>query len=268
MTSPGQQQPALIALTTDFGASSQYVGAMKGVILGINPRAVIVDVTHSIAGQNVAEGAWILDDVVDAFPDGTIHVAVVDPGVGTQRKAIYARIGTQHFLAPDNGLLSRLAVRRPVLTIRELAEPSLWRPVVSHTFHGRDIFAPVAARLSLGLDPARLGPPLERMVELVWPEVVVVPGKIQGSVRSVDSLGNLITDISADTLRDAPRDESVQIECDEHETVGIYETYGDQPPMTLMALIGSSGFLELAIVGDSASMMLGIKPGTKVTVKW
>ena len=258
----------LIALTTDFGRDSPYVGAMKGVIFGLAPMARVVDFTHGVAPQNIAEGAWVLDDGVDAFPDDTIHVVVVDPGVGTSRRLVYARLGTQQFLAPDNGVLSRLARRWPVSTIRLLAEPRWWRPQVSNTFHGRDILAPVAARLSLGLEPVLLGPPLKRLVELDWPEVIVVPGMIQGAVRTVDSFGNLVTDIPADKLRDAPQDDSVRIECDEHETQGIFRTYGEQPPMTLLALIGSSGFLEIAIVGDSAAMMLGVQPGAKVTVRW
>lgn len=265
---PERPYPPPIILTTDYGHGSPYVGALKGSILAINPAAVIVDLTHGIPPQNIAVGAWTLVDHVEAFPPGAIHVVVVDPGVGSSRRAIFAEIGAWRFVAPDNGLLDRLARRWPILTIRELTEPRWWRESVSHTFHGRDIFAPVAAHLSLGVEPARLGPPLATLIELAWPEVIVVPGKIQGAVRSVDSFGNLITDISAEALRDVPTDESVRIECDEHETLGIYKTYADQPEMTLMALIGSSGFLELSIVGDSAAIMLGVRPGAKVNVRW
>jgi S-adenosylmethionine hydrolase len=128
--------------------------------------------------------------------------------------------------------------------------------------------APVAAHLSMGLDPARLGPPLDDMVRLTWPEVRILPGKIQGTVSAIDSFGNLITDITAEMLAGAPTDERVRIECDEHETLGIFKTYADQPAMTLLALIGSNGCLELAIVGESAAEMLGIRRGTPVTVAW
>jgi S-adenosylmethionine hydrolase len=265
---PASSHAPLIVLTTDYGHGSPYVGALKGSILTVNPAAVIVDLTHGVPPQDIAVGAWTLLDHVEAFPSGTIHVVVVDPGVGTTRRAIFAEIGPWRFVAPDNGLLNRLARRWPILTIRELTEPRWWRERVSNTFHGRDVFGPVAAHLSLGLDPTRLGPPLASLIELAWPEVIVVPGKIQGAVRSVDSLGNLVTDITAEALRDVPTDESVRIECDEHETLGIYKTYGDQPEMTLMALVGSSGFLELSIVGDSAAIMLGVRPGAKVTVRW
>jgi S-adenosyl-L-methionine hydrolase (adenosine-forming) len=259
----------LITLTTDFGADSPYVAAMKGVIYRTNPAARVVDVTHSIPPQDVRRGAWVLEEVAPFWPAETVHVVVVDPGVGTSRQLVYARFGDAHYVAPDNGVLSRLARRESPSTIVAITEPRHWLPQVSRTFHGRDILAPVAARLSLGLDPALLGPALDRLVELSWPEVVVMPGSVRGSVRSIDSFGNLITDITADQLKDAPRDpERVRVKCDEHETLGIFNTYGDQPPMTLVALVGSSGYLEIAIVDENASMMLGIRTGTPVTVEW
>ncbi len=264
MPGPG----SIITLTTDFGVGSPYVAAMKGVILSLNPAVTIVDLTHAILHQDIREGAWTLADFTPWFPKGTIHVAVVDPGVGTERRIIYARIGEQQYLAPDNGLLGRLALRTPPSTIIALSDRAYWQPQVSNTFHGRDIFAPVAAHLSLGLAPERLGPAQDDLVHIAWPEVHIVPGKIQGSVSSIDSFGNLVTDITSDMLKDAPTDESVRVECDEHETLGIFRTYGDQPPMTLVALVGSSGHLELAIVGDSAAMMLGVGRGAKVTVSW
>lgn len=258
----------LITLTTDFGGGSPYVAAMKGVILSIRADAVVVDLTHTIPPQDVRQGAWVLDEVCERFPPGTIHVAVVDPGVGTARRLVYAQLGQHHYLAPDNGLLGRLAERQPPSTIRAVTEPAYWQSEVSRTFHGRDILAPVAARLSLGLAPEMLGPPVDRLVQLPWPQVRILPGKIEGTVSSIDSFGNLITDIKAEMLAGAPRGEEVRIECDEHETLGIHNTYADQPPMTLMALIGSSGHLELAIVNDSAAEMLGIRRGAKVTVSW
>lgn len=267
-TGPRMAPSGIITLLTDFGPASHYVAVMKAVILGLNRQATIVDVTHGVSPQNIRQGAWLLAEVAERFPAGTVHVAVVDPGVGTQRRVVYAAIGEQHFVAPDNGLLSRLALRSRPDKIRSLENPRFWLPSVSSTFHGRDIMAPVAAQLSLGLDPDELGRLLDELVMLEWPEVQVLPGKIQGCVSSIDSFGNLITDISADMLRDAPTGESTRIICDEHETAGIFRTYADQPPMTLVALIGSSGFLELAIVGESAAAMLGIASGTPVTISW
>jgi hypothetical protein len=257
-----------ITLTTDFGVGSPYVAAMKGAILSIHPRAVIVDLTHSIEPQNVRQGALVLAETTPCFAPDTIHVAVVDPGVGSDRKIVYAEINGRRYIAPDNGLLSSLARRNRPDRIIELAEPEFWLPNVSATFHGRDVMAPVAARLGLGLDPTRLGPTLREIVHLDWPEVCIVPGKIEGSVESIDSFGNLITDVTQAALADVPRDESTTIRCEEHETNGIFTTYADQPELTLIALIGSSGRLELAIVNENASLMLGVKVGDRVTVAW
>jgi len=258
----------IITLTTDFGPSSPYVAAMKGVILSHHPAAKVVDITHAIEHQNIRQGALVLEEVCEWFPPDTIHIAVVDPGVGTKRNIVYVRIGEQQYVCPDNGLLSRLALRTQPTTMIALSEPQFWLPNVSSTFHGRDIMAPVAARLSLGLEPARLGTPLEQLVNLNWPEVCVSGRKIQGAVQSIDSFGNLITDITADKLEGVPRGEETGIFCDEHETRGIFKTYDEQPAMTLIALIGSSGKLELAIVGDSAAIMLGVRVGTPVSVEW
>jgi S-adenosylmethionine hydrolase len=258
----------LITLTTDFGTDSPYVAAMKGVIACLAPAVRVIDITHCIAPQNVRDGALILAQATPWFPAGTIHVAVVDPGVGTSRRVIYAEIGTQRYIAPDNGLLCGLAREAPPHRMFALAEPAWWLPVVSRTFHGRDIMAPVAAHLSQGLDPTQLGPAVDSFVQLDWPEVLSLPGKIVGQVVSIDSFGNLITNITADQLKDAPRDERLHVHCDEHETQGLFATYGEQPEMTLIALVGSSGFLELAIVGDSAHLMLGVRAGTQVTVTW
>ncbi len=260
--------PRIITLTTDFGEGSPYVAAMKGVILSINPAATVVDISHSIHHQDVRHGALVLERTTRWFPPDTIHVAVVDPGVGTARAILYARIGEHDFLAPDNGLLSRLALSNPPSTIIGVCDPQFWLPSVSATFHGRDILAPVAARLSLGLEPARLGAVRQQMVRLDWPEACVTERKIEGTVQEIDSFGNLVTNIKADALANVPRGEEVTVACDEHETQGIFTTYADQPQMTLIALVGSSGNLELAIVGDSAALMLGVPVGTPVTVKW
>jgi S-adenosylmethionine hydrolase len=256
----------LLTLTTDFGPSSSYVAAMKGVIYSINPETRIVDITHAVPPQDVCQAAMVLADVTLLFPPGTLHVAVVDPGVGTDRKLVYARIGQQQYLAPDNGVLSLLARRTHPSMIRTLSEPRFWRESVSATFHGRDILAPAAAHLSLGLAPEQLGPPQTELVHLPWPEARAVPGRIEGCVVAIDSFGNLITNITAEQLAGLPGGQEVRIQCGEHETFGIFRTYADQPELTLIALIGSSGKLELAIVGDSAAIMLGEKVGSPVLI--
>lgn len=265
---PPINTPPVITLTTDFGPSSPYVAAMKGVILSINPAATIVDVTHGVPPQNIRAGAIVLEEATRWFPPETIHVAVVDPGVGSERKIVYAKIGAQQYVAPDNGLLSRLALGAGPSTIVSVAEPQFWLPQVSKTFHGRDIMSPVAARLSLGLDPLELGPRLADIERLDWTEARVTANKIEGTVQSIDSFGNLVTDITEQALAGVPRGEQTTIHCDDHETLGIFSAYADQPEMTLIALVGSSGKLELAIVGDSAALMLGVRVGTPVKITW
>lgn len=257
---------SLITLTTDFGTGSPYVAAMKGVILTINPAVTVVDLTHDIRPQDVRHGALILEDVAERFPADTIHVVVVDPGVGTDRAICYARIGQQSYVAPDNGLLSRLARRQtPALLVR-VTEPAYWLQPVSATFHGRDIMAPVAAHLSLGLSPARLGPPLERLVDLDWPEPDRRPGQIDGQILMIDSFGNLITNVTVDMLLELPYGERTRVTIREEQIAGIFRTYGDRPAGTLVALVGSSGRLEVAIVGGSAAVTLRAGVGTPVTI--
>lgn len=260
--------PAIITLTTDFGVGSRYVAAMKGVILSINPAVKLVDLSHAVPHQDIRTGAIVLAETARWFPPNTIHLAVVDPGVGSSRRIVYARIGAQQFIAPDNGLLSRLAMLEQPSKIVCLNEPRFWLNDVSPTFHGRDIMAPAAARLSLGLSPDELGQPLDRLIELSWPEVQRVPNRIEGAVVEVDSFGNLITNIKREMLHGVPTSEVVVVKCEQHETHGIYSTYSDQPSMTLMAHVGSTGRLELAVVDENASAMLGVKVGAPVSVTW
>ncbi len=259
---------SIITLTTDFGNGSPYIAAMKGAILSINRDATIIDLSHSVAPQNIRQGALHLVTSSCNFPRGTIHVVVVDPGVGTERFLLCAALGGSYYLAPDNGVLDALARKNYPDRIIALTDSKYWMEKVSETFHGRDILAPVAAHLSLGVPPESLGDPLDAMVQLAWPKVDVMPGKIEGVIESIDSFGNLISNVDEEMLGDVPRDDAVRIVCDEHETTGIYRTYGDHPPMTLIALIGSGGKLELAIVDDSAAIMLGVAPGAKISIQW
>jgi S-adenosylmethionine hydrolase len=259
---------SIITLTTDFGNGSPYVAVMKGVILSINPDVTIVDITHDVPAQDIQAGAIVLDDVAERFPAESIHVAVIDPGVGTGREIVYARIGSQQYIAPDNGLLGHVAARRPPERIISLTESEFWLKPVSATFHGRDIMAPVAARLSLGLDPDRLGPRREALSTLETSAAEVQPLRIDGLVVAVDSFGNLVTNITGEMLAGRPTDERVCIVCNIYETWGIYRTYGESPPGAFVAVVGSTGRLELAIVGDSASKRLGIQVGTPVVAAW
>lgn len=259
----------LITLTTDFGNGSPYVAQMKAAIFAIHREADIVDITHAVPPQQIRNGAHVLNEVTPRFPPGTIHVAVIDPGVGSQRAIVYAQLGTQRYVCPDNGLLTLLCRRQPPAELRSLTNRSYWATEVSATFHGRDIMAPVAAHLSLGLSPEDLGPPHDALVELDFAEAVALPGKVIGQIESIDSFGNLITNITAAQVAECRElGAAARVACDEHETFGIRRAYSDVPEGTLVALVGSSGWLELAITGGNAAEMLRIGVGAKVTVAW
>ena len=259
---------SIITLTTDFGVGSTYVAEMKGVILSINPDATIVDLTHAIAPQDIREGAVVLESVVDAFPKGTIHVVVVDSENGSDRPMVCAQLGEQIFIAPDNGLLTLLVRRLPPKQIVRLENDDYWRHPVSPTFQGRDIMAPVAAHLSLGVPISELGPPHESVCRIEWPDVVVSEGRIDGIIMKVDSFGNLITNIPGTLLAGRPTDSRACVACDIYETWGIYHTYSEQPRGTFIAMVGSSELLELAIIGESAAERLGIHVGMPVAIGW
>jgi S-adenosylmethionine hydrolase len=257
---------SVITLTTDFGLSGPYVGAMKGVILSINPAAQLVDITHSISPQDIRQAAMVLEGATPWFPAGTIHLVVVDPGVGTERGIIYAEIGNQRYVCPDNGLLDRLTLKNPPTRIISLSNSQHWASHVSATFHGRDIMAPVAARLSLGLDPAELGLPQDKLIALGWPQPKNTDGEIVGSVIWIDDFGNLITNISDDMLANLGFPRSLSVEILDHTIPTISHTYGDQPIGKLIALVGSSGQLEIARVNESAEAMLDANVGAHVIV--
>ena len=218
--------PTLITFTTDFGEGSPYVAQMKAAALAIQPAAVFIDITHAVPPQDVRHGAVVLDDVAWRFPPGTIHVCVVDPGVGTVRKIVYACLADQHLVAPDNGVLSLLARRYPPSQIIALESPAYWHADVSATFHGRDIMAPVAAHVSLGVAPRDLGPPLARLAELDWPEVTCRPGGLAGEVILVDHFGNLITNIRRSMLPPHVAPEELTVYCGRHVCEACVATYG------------------------------------------
>jgi len=254
----------IITLTTDFGQASPYVAAMKGVILSINPDVRLVDILHSVGPQNVRQAALLLAEATAWFPAGTIHLAVVDPGVGTARRIIYAEIGDQRYLCPDNGLLSRLTVKARPGRLVSVENSEHWLPAVSDTFHGRDIMAPVAAQLSLDLEPGRLGPLLAELTPLDWPAPTVGPREVSGTVLWIDSFGNLITNIPAGMIGALGDPRQAAIEILGEVIPGLHRTYGEQPPGTLVALVGSGGYLEIATVAGSAADRLAAQPGTPV----
>src|SRR6266478_233225 len=192
----------LITLTTDFGTRDWFAGTMKGVILGIHPRAKVVDLTHEIAPGDIWSGAFALNAACHFFPKGTIHVAVVDPGVGSSRRAITVQTTDYIFVGPDNGVLSWALAKQEIKAVHELENVDYFLPDVSATFHGRDVFAPVAAHLSRGVPVRKLGPRLKDFVRLPWPEVARRPGAITGEVIFIDRFGNAITNIPTAAVRE------------------------------------------------------------------
>jgi S-adenosylmethionine hydrolase len=263
--------PTIITLTTDFGLTGHYVAQMKGAILCINPDAQIIDITHAIRPQNIRQGALAMRDATRVFPPGSIHVGVVDPGVGTQRKIIYAEIDGRHYIAPDNGLLSLVAREATAAPcIIALENRKFWRESVSNTFHGRDIMTPVAAHLSLGVEPAELGSELTTMQMLDWPEPVVTAAEATGEVVDIDSFGNAITNIHRTDIPHATPQQWGQIKICVHQRppiVGLRSTYSEDPPGTLVALFGSGGHLEIACVGGNAAERLSLEIGDRVQMR-
>lgn len=256
----------LITLTTDFGPGSPYVAQMKGVILSGCRDVDLVDLTHAIEPQNIREGAVVLADATPRFPAGTIHVAVVDPGVGTSRRLIYVEIGAQRYLAPDNGLVSLLVRQTAPSRTLVLENRDYWLPQTSHTFHGRDILAPVAAHLAAGIDPARLGPSLSSPVMLEMAPLQKTTSGVTGEVIYVDSFGNAITNISRDEVTLLGDHARLTVECQQRTIHGLIPTYGAALAGELVALFDSQGRLEIAQAGGSAARELGIAAGTRVHV--
>jgi S-adenosylmethionine hydrolase len=255
-----------LTLTTDFGTVGPYVAAMKGVVLGLAPGTRLVDVSHTIAPQNVLEGAFVLAEVVDLFPKGTVHLVVVDPGVGTDRRLIAASVAGHWLVLPDNGLISGVTRNRPPDEIWEITNPSIRRATVSDTFHGRDILAPAAAHLLRGDDPSDFGPARTTFVTLRNFKPREDPQGLVGEVIFRDAFGNLITNIAADRLAARPHDAwSVEIAGERVE--GLSRTYGERPAGELVALIGSTGWLEVAVVNGDAAQQLSAGPGTTVWVR-
>lgn len=261
-----QTTNVLITLTTDFGVSSPYVAAMKGSLLSICRNVELIDITHAIPPQDVRQAAVVLADVTPVFPRGTLHVAVIDPGVGTERRIVYAEIGDQRYLAPDNGLLSYLTHRVQPHLIVEVTNRSYWREAVSNTFHGRDIFAPVAGHLASGLAPDDLGSVTNQLVDLDWPEPQYLPDQALGEVLYIDSFGNIITNLSLEELFPATDRADLVVSCNGHDIAGLQTTYGQRRSEELIALGDSQGRLEIARVNGNAAALLAAKAGDAVRV--
>ena len=274
---------SVITLTTDFGTGDAYVASMKGVILTINPKAVIVDICHSIEPQNILEVAFILSTAYRYFPEGTIHLAIVDPGVGSQRKAIILKTPKSFFVAPDNGILSYIideldtAPAKPVhhfspspekrelggeLEAIAITNPDFWQKPVSTTFHGRDIFAPVAANLSLGTAIHKFGDSLSHVYAFHIPQPFRDnQGNITGCVLHIDNFGNLITNIRSSDLPG----ERTTVTIGKQHIDGISRFYAEKEG--LAAIIGSSGYLEISLKNGNAAVYLNTSVGNEIKLK-
>ena len=259
----------IITLTTDFGSSDHFVGAMKGVILDILPEARIVDICHSVQAFDVLDGALTISQAYSYFPNRTIHVVIVDPGVGTARRPILASSDKYHFVAPDNGVLSLVYAREPRMHVRHITSEHYFLQPVSNTFHGRDIFAPVAAYLGKEVDSLKFGDEVEDYVRFSAPKPKAVDqNRVRGVVLKVDRFGNLITNI---TPQDVPmlfaaEGKAFKIVVGNCEITEIHRAYAEGAPGEVMGVLGSMGFLEIAANRGAAAQLTGAGKGTDVTI--
>jgi len=260
---------AIITLTTDFGTSSPFVAAIKGVILSINPAARLVDLSHDIPPYDLRHTSFFLREALPYFPPGTLHVVVVDPEVGTDRSILYVCVAGHRLLVPDNGcwtLLGEGHGHNQPLRVLRVTEPRFWRPTISSTFHGRDVFAPVAAYLSLGVNPADLGPVTTEWRSLRWPSPTRLSDGVAGEVIFVDHFGNLITNIAGSALTAHPGPLKVRVAGTGQ--VRRVRTYAEADPGEVVALVSSSGLVEVAEVQGNAARRLAVGVGTNVRIEW
>lgn len=259
---PHHAPVSIITLLTDFGTRDWFVPSMKGVILSIAPGVRLVDMTHEIPPQDVRAGAFVLASAARCFPKGTIHVAVVDPGVGSERRAVAVKTRQRLFIGPDNGLLSLALRNEEVVGIRSLDNERLFRRPVSHTFHGRDIFAPVAAHLANGTAFSSLGVRLASLRQLDVKPVRSRGQRVEGEVVFIDRYGNLITNIPRRSIRP----DSVVL-MGKHRLPRVVSSYASVEEGRLVAVINSLDLLEISARNDSAAVTLGARVGTKVSVR-
>lgn len=257
----------IVTLTTDLGPS-EYVAAIKGVLLARDPGLQIVDIRHDVAPGNVAEGAFAMYAAVPHFPPA-VHVGVVDPGVGTSRRGLAVVSEGAVFVGPDNGLLMPAARRAGIKDVRELSNPAFWRHPVHPTFHGRDVFAPVAAHLALGGSVADLGPPVTDPVDLDFGRAEALDDGFAANVLYVDRFGNVITNVpGADAEARWPYGTTARLEVGRNEfVVPFLRTYGIVAKGSLLATVGSHGLLEIAANGDSAARITGLRIPDRVTLR-
>jgi len=259
----------IITLTTDFGLNDHFVGTMKGVILAIEPEAQIVDICHSVQAFDVLDGALTIAQAYSYFPSGTVHMVIVDPGVGTARRPLLVTSDRHHFVAPDNGVLSLIYQREERLSARHVTGEHYFLQPVSNTFHARDVFSPVAAYLSKGVDPAKFGEGVTDFVRFSAPKPKLVnETTLRGVVLKVDRFGNLVTNI---TPQDAPmlfteNASGFKIVIGKREITEIKSAYALGAPGEVFGILGSMGYLEIAANRGAATQILGVGKGSDVNV--
>ncbi|MCX8116477.1 MAG: SAM-dependent chlorinase/fluorinase [Desulfobacterota bacterium] len=256
----------IVTLLTDFGTKDPYVASMKGVILGINPRCQVVDITHQIAPQDVVEGAFVLSNAFSYFPEGTVHVAVVDPEVGGKRHPVLIVTERYFFVGPDNGLFGFVLRKERMKEAYILTEKRFFLPRVSSTFHGRDIFSPVAGHLTLGVPPKAFGREAHSLKDLGFPVPQQRGRTLTGEVIHVDRFGNLITNIDRATLLDFSGGGPIRLSVSKRKIEGIRTSYWEGKKGELMALFGSSDLLEIAVREGSAQERLKGRRGDPVRI--
>jgi S-adenosylmethionine hydrolase len=250
----------IVTLTTDFGTGSGYVAELKASLLHAREPFTLVDIAHDLPAHDVRAAAWLVGQACPAFPPGTLHLCVVDPGVGTSRRLVWADIGGRQFLAPDNGLLSWALSRAPLDAARAIAVPA----GAAATFHGRDVLAPAAVRLLNGAPPETLGPLVADLARLAWPEPHETAAGLAGEVLHVDAFGNLVTNLPAQLW---PRLVAAgRLRVGDRDVPALVRTYGDAPAGTPVALVGSQGFIEAAIVAGRADTQLSARLGSRVLI--
>jgi len=261
-------EPAVITLTTDFGTADNFVGAMKGVILSINPRCAIVDITHHIAPQDVMEGCFSLAASYSFFPEKTIHVAVVDPGVGGPRRPLLIATETHFFIGPDNGIFSFVFSEPGEKNIFEITESRYFLPEISTTFHGRDIFAPVAAHLSKGTPPACFGNAVSECVIREFPAPNMINEKeLEAEIIHIDRFGNLITNARMDMIEKLLKTGDIRTDVNGHSVSELLTNYIDARDDVLFFIMGSSGCLEISAKNKSAQKITGARRGDRILLK-
>ena len=264
----------VITLLTDFGTGAEYVGVMKGVILSINPAATIVDLTHQIDSQDIEQAAFTIHSSYGYFPEGTVHLIVVDPGVGSQRALLALEMQKQFFIAPDNGVLTLLFGEEDITSLIRITNSSYFLASISRTFHGRDIIAPVGAHVAGGVALRKLGAEMDLQDAVRLDNLyarISENGEVVGKIVFIDDFGNLITNIDVTHLSEVYRlglEKKIQAKVGPHVIEGISETYASVPSKTPVALIGSRGYLEIAVnKGDAASVLKAAK-GDSVRVRY